>query len=210
MFRFLIVEDDRSTAETLKLVLEDAFPGALVVFAGDVELASQLLSGATRPFDAVVLDSLLPNGRGETVCQHVREQTSYSTVAHITAHDNDPQLASHLKGEHVHKSQRGFVVYKRLNEPWTEELVLLLSRDLFGLRIGRQLDELFGPEGREPSSTATPRGYRTPKESRTNELADLSRDIVDFWDKVGSDVRVRIKQYFYVDDSGRPIRVALL
>jgi DNA-binding response OmpR family regulator len=90
--RLLIVEDNRDISANIADYLEP--------LGHELDFASDGLTGlhlaATRPFDAIVLDLMLPGMDGITLCRTLREQGNVDTpVLMLTARD---QLDDKLEG----------------------------------------------------------------------------------------------------------------
>jgi DNA-binding response OmpR family regulator len=84
MSRVLVVEDEIHLAKGLRFNLEAE--GHSVEVARDGETAVQLLSNGSRtPFDAVVLDVMLPGKDGFTVVRELREMRNFVPVLMLTA-----------------------------------------------------------------------------------------------------------------------------
>jgi two-component system, OmpR family, response regulator len=81
--RILIAEDDRKMARILARGLRDA--GHAVDLVGDGEEA--LLRARAGPYDALVLDLMLPGRDGLSVCRALREGGSELPVLMLTARD---------------------------------------------------------------------------------------------------------------------------
>ena len=77
----LVVEDDADIAELLRLNLADEGYGMEV--APDGEAAITLLDGG--PWDAVILDLMLPGMDGMAVCRHIRALPRYTPIIIISA-----------------------------------------------------------------------------------------------------------------------------
>ena len=89
MARILLVDDDEhfatATAEILQML------GHTVDCADTVKAASKLL--ATRPYDLVLLDLMLPDGSGFHVLEHLPEAGSMR-ITIITGH---PSVKNHVR-----------------------------------------------------------------------------------------------------------------
>lgn len=77
----LVVEDDADIAELLRLNLADEGYGVEV--APDGEAAITLLDGG--PWDAVILDLMLPGMDGMEVCRHIRALPRYTPIIIVSA-----------------------------------------------------------------------------------------------------------------------------
>jgi two-component system OmpR family response regulator len=81
--RILVVEDEVKMAGLLKRALEEE--GYAVDVAGDGPEAVWL--GTENPYDAIVLDVMLPGMDGFAVCRRLREAGRWSPVLMLTARD---------------------------------------------------------------------------------------------------------------------------
>ncbi len=82
--RVLVVEDEAKMASLLKRGLEEE--GYAVDAAGDGRQALWL--GAENPYDAIVLDVMLPDLDGFEICRRLREAGRWSPVLMLTARDD--------------------------------------------------------------------------------------------------------------------------
>jgi len=88
----LLVEDHAELAETVGAYLESS--GYIVDYAADGLSAMHL--AVTEPFDAIILDIMLPGLDGLEVCRRLRDEARLSTpIIMLTARD---QLDDKLKG----------------------------------------------------------------------------------------------------------------
>src|SRR5687768_18585682 len=92
--RLLIVEDDAKMAALLRRGLAEE--GAAVDVAGSGEDA--LWMAATAPYDAVVLDVMLPGADGFETCRRLREDGVWSPVLLLTARDSVEDRVAGLDG----------------------------------------------------------------------------------------------------------------
>ncbi len=84
--RVLVVEDDRKTAELVKLYLERAGYGVVVAYEGDAALERM----RQQEFDLVVLDIMLPGMDGLNVCRQIRLESDVPIImltARVTESD---------------------------------------------------------------------------------------------------------------------------
>ena len=81
--RVLVVEDEVKMAALLRRALEEE--GYAVDLAGRADEALWL--GTENAYDAVVLDVMLPDGDGFSVCRGLREAGRWSPVLMLTARD---------------------------------------------------------------------------------------------------------------------------
>lgn len=81
--KILIVEDEKHLAEGLKFNLEaDGFETEI---AADGEEALELLDRSETPFDAIVLDVMMPRVDGFTVARTLRERSDFTPILMLTA-----------------------------------------------------------------------------------------------------------------------------
>jgi DNA-binding response OmpR family regulator len=90
--RILVVEDETELAAYLKRGLERE--GFAVDVAADGELGLHLAT--TNPYDAVVLDIMLPKLNGYRVCATLREQSNWVPILMLTAKDGEYDEAEAL------------------------------------------------------------------------------------------------------------------
>jgi two-component system, OmpR family, response regulator len=90
--RVLIVEDEVKMAALLKRGLEEE--GYAVDTAGDGQQALWL--GTENPYDAIVLDVMLPDLDGFEICKRLREAGRWSPVLMLTARDDVPDRVAGL------------------------------------------------------------------------------------------------------------------
>src|SRR5712692_10027747 len=83
MSQILIVEDETHIAEGLRFNLEAE--GHRVQVTDNGEEALQRLRSGSQPFDAVVLDVMLPGKDGFTVVRELRQAQNYVPVLILTA-----------------------------------------------------------------------------------------------------------------------------
>ncbi|MEA2476040.1 MAG: hypothetical protein QOC87_239 [Actinomycetota bacterium] len=83
--RVLVVEDERSLASGLKKGLEAEG------FAVDVALdgTDGLWMARENPYDAIVLDIMLPGMNGYRICSALREQSDWTPILMLTAKDGE-------------------------------------------------------------------------------------------------------------------------
>ena len=86
MSRILIVEDEEHIADGLRynLIAE----GHQATVASDGESALNLLLGQRQPFDAILLDVMLPGKDGFTVASELRAAGQYVPILMLTARGN--------------------------------------------------------------------------------------------------------------------------
>ncbi|HBU95970.1 response regulator transcription factor [Leclercia adecarboxylata] len=87
MKQILLVEDDGDIAALLRLNLEDE--GYVITHEADGERALHLL-GQTH-WDAVILDLMLPNVDGLTLCRAIRQRDHYLPVIIISARSSETE-----------------------------------------------------------------------------------------------------------------------
>ena len=81
--RLLLVEDNQRLSKTLKLSLEES--GYVVDTAADGEEGQDLAE--LTPYDAIILDIMLPKRDGLEVCKNLRKQHMRTPILLLTARD---------------------------------------------------------------------------------------------------------------------------
>lgn len=81
--RILVVEDERKIAQAIKKGLEQETFAVDVCYDGDEGLRYAL----DEPYDAIVLDRMLPEKDGVTVCKELRAAGKQTPVLFLTAKD---------------------------------------------------------------------------------------------------------------------------
>jgi len=115
--RILVVDDEASIRELLRIVLEGE--GYRVAEAGTAAAAAALL--ASEPLDLVICDIVLPDGNGLDLVRSHRDRADAPNFVVITAHTTPAQALSALR--------EGAVEY--LSKPFdVEELKLVVSKQL--------------------------------------------------------------------------------
>ena len=136
--RVLVVDDEKSIASALELVLGDE--GYEVTTAGSVAEAIARLQGG-RPFDLVFTDLRLPDATGIELLDRIKADAPDTQVVLITAHGSLDIVIEAIK--------RGAYYY--VEKPFTPEQVLMLAgRALqFGdiRRENKALRQALSPEG---------------------------------------------------------------
>lgn len=90
--RMLVVEDDRNLADALRDGLRAEGFAVDVALDGDAGLAL----ARRNPYDAVVLDLMLPGQHGYEVCRRLRAEEIWTPVLMLTAKDGDYDHADAL------------------------------------------------------------------------------------------------------------------
>jgi DNA-binding response OmpR family regulator len=137
--RILIVEDEQHIAEGLRFNLEAE--GLEPVVASDGERALELLLARRQPFDAVVLDVMLPGKDGFAVAREVRAAGQYVPILMLTARGRPEDVL------------QGFGAGADDYLPKPFELAILLAR-LNGLLRRRRWNERSGqtPSAPQPDT----------------------------------------------------------
>ena len=91
--RILLVEDEQSLAETIKLNLE--LEGCKIVTAGDGRKA--LKAFKNERFDLIILDVMLPELDGFTVCEAIRLEDTEIPILMLTAKSTSSDRVNGLK-----------------------------------------------------------------------------------------------------------------
>jgi DNA-binding response OmpR family regulator len=135
--RILIVEDEQHLADGLRFNFEA--DGHEVVVAPDGERALRLLLGEAPPFDAVVLDVMLPGKDGFTVASEVRAAGQYVPILMLTARSRPEDVL------------RGFAAGADDYLPKPFELAILTAR-VKGLLRRRRWNDMQSSPGSSPGS----------------------------------------------------------
>lgn len=219
MFRFLIIEDIKSTAEQLKALLAESFPDSRddIEVATTVREAQELTDRARDDFyDAVILDLKLPSEPGhypevdESLCLRIKDKPTM--VAHITAFLDDPRVQDHIRRVHTQElTPLSFVLSKR-EVQWASILVEKLKTYLFSSYIDQQMAEIFGGGTTVVAASSAVRNhYRSRGHGcTTHRLASLCRDIEAQWNVLDSGLKTRIRQKFNVETGAAGTQVSLL
>lgn len=223
MFRILIVEDDPFSSSQMKALLDEALrePGDRaphkIDTALNIQTARRLIESAVatkRPYDAIVLDLVLPSQSGqiaefdESLCMTAHTLMPYALVAHITAYDKDDQIRTHVQRCHTEVIDKSFVLSKRAH--FAQELSGRLKAFLFGQQLEERMDDVFGPfQAGEQGVSRIPRRPESVA-SLTHELAALCREVATHWHDLDERTQTRVRAIFYVDDTTETIRVSLL
>ncbi len=93
MKQILLVEDDHDIAALLRLNLEDE--GYAITHEPDGGKALQRLE--KQPWDAVILDLMLPNVDGLEICRRIRQMTRYLPVIIISARSSETDRITGLE-----------------------------------------------------------------------------------------------------------------
>jgi DNA-binding response OmpR family regulator len=83
--RVLVAEDDPDIAHLVELHLRDLPCAVDVVHDGNSALEAAL----AQPYDAIILDIVLPSADGLTVCRALREQRVYTPILMLTARSTE-------------------------------------------------------------------------------------------------------------------------
>src|SRR5687767_14834515 len=145
MSNVLVVEDEQHLADGLRFNLEAE--GYTVDIVGDGEAALSLLLNEAQPFDAVVLDVMLPGKDGFTVASELRASGQFVPVLMLTARGRPEDVL------------RGFESGADDYLPKPFELAILMAR-LKGLQRRRRWNE-------RDSETPEPTPERYSFEGRT-------------------------------------------
>lgn len=93
MKQILLVEDDHDIAALLRLNLEDE--GYAITHEPDGGNALQRLE--KQPWDAVILDLMLPNVDGLEICRRIRQMTRYLPIIIISARSSETDRITGLE-----------------------------------------------------------------------------------------------------------------
>ncbi|MCI0660091.1 MAG: hypothetical protein L0220_03355 [Acidobacteria bacterium] len=208
MFRLLIVEDDENTLNQLQKLFDEEFPDAIVDTAATIKKGMLLIEEAFENrcyYDAAILDLKLPLDVGEAaevdelVCHKIRNLMPDALIVHYTGYPEDKQILQHVKNAHTGPHDPRTSIISKLKSGWSIELLRKAKMYLYGCRIEKQIDLLFGSRSREPSGG-----------SLTHNIAMLQRDIIVHWNDLDQMLQERIKSIFHVDADSLPIRISLI
>ncbi|MBF8193603.1 response regulator transcription factor [Nonomuraea sp. K274] len=157
--RLLVVDDEPALREALQSSLE--FEGYAVVTANDGHAALEELSAS--PYDAVLLDIMMPRLDGLTACRRLRASGNHIPVLMLTARD--------AVGDRVSGLDAGADDY--LVKPF--ELDELLARVRALLRRGALNSADAAPEGATLSYADLRMDPATREVTRGERLLDLTR-----------------------------------
>lgn len=94
MARILVVEDEENVATALRRGLEREGFAVDVARTGD----EGLWMATEHPYDAIILDIMLPNMSGYRVCSSLREADIWTPILMLTAKDGEYDQAEALDG----------------------------------------------------------------------------------------------------------------
>jgi CheY-like chemotaxis protein len=109
MSRLLVVDDDADTLEALAFILADHHE--VKTASNGLEALALLEAG---PFDAVVLDLMMPMMDGETLIARMRDASIIVPVVLASASSDITLLAARLGVEHVSKPYEISVLEEKL------------------------------------------------------------------------------------------------
>jgi DNA-binding response OmpR family regulator len=90
--QILVAEDDRRMAELLRKTLTEEGHGVVVAYEGREAFEIALYS----PFDAIVLDVMLPGMSGTAVARKLREARNQTPILMLTARDSPADIVAGL------------------------------------------------------------------------------------------------------------------
>ncbi len=153
MQRILVVDDERSMREVLKIMLEKE--GYIVSLASSGEAARSMIE--TNPFDLILTDMRMPNGGGLVVLESAKKTNPHVPVIVMTAYASTENrleamrigafdyISKPFKNDEVH-----LIVKKALEQEGLRQENLLLRKELddrygFCNIIGKspQMEEVF-------------------------------------------------------------------
>lgn len=157
LVRILVVEDEFKMAGLLRRGFQEE--GYAVDVVGTAEEAVWM--GTENSYDALILDVMLPDGDGFSVCRRLREAKSWAPVLMLTARDGvDDRVAGLDSGadDYLTKpfSVRELIARARalLRRSGTAEIVAAEAAEIGGLRIDFKKREVV-VEGRGVHLTPT-------------------------------------------------------
>ena len=146
--RILVVEDEERLASYVKQGLEAE--GYSVDIAGDGELG--LAMAETQPYDAVVLDIMLPKLNGYKVCARLRKAGNWVPILMLTAKDGEYDEA-----EALDTGADDF-----LRKPFSFVVLMARLRALIRRKLGERPAVLrVGDLSLDPASRVVKRGEQT-------------------------------------------------
>jgi DNA-binding response OmpR family regulator len=145
--RVLVVEDTIRIADAVKVGLEQEGYAVDVEYDGE----SGLLAGLNEPYDVIVLDVMLPDQDGFTVCKKLRDSKITTPVLMLTAKTQDRDIIEGLNA--------GADDY--LAKPFSFEVLLARIRALLRRPTDLVSDDLFvGDLSMSVSSRTVKRDHR--------------------------------------------------
>jgi len=206
--RILLVEDIEGTRCNLETLIHMHICGCIIESARFVEEAVQLIQRSQADYDVAILDFKLPLRRGEPeevnddVCGLLKATAPNVAVAHCSSFLGDEKVKTHLKKHHAGRPEdiHAFPAYSKSNANYAQILVDDLKSYIYGKRIGRQIDALFGIPDPSMRSALV--------DSVTDPLSTLCRDIANYWKflKIDSDCK-KIQTHFEITSIGTAARV---
>jgi len=206
--RILLVEDIEGTRRNLETLIHMHICGCIVESARFVEDALQLIQRSQADYDVAILDFQLPVRMGEAVevndevCCLLKATAPKVAVAHCSSFLGHPKVQAHLDKHHAGRPEdiHAFPAYSKSNANYAQILVDDLKSYIYGKRLGRQIDALFGIPDPSMRSALV--------DSVTNPLSTLCRDIANYWKflKIDSD-RKKIQAHFEITSVGTTARV---
>jgi two-component system invasion response regulator UvrY len=116
----LVVDDHRAVRVRLKLLLEEAFPGALVRQAKDVRQLMKLTR--SQPWDVVLLDISLPDRSGLDVLPEIKREHPETRVLIVSNHPEEQYGAASLRA-----GASGYVTKGKAPEQLADAIRTVLS-----------------------------------------------------------------------------------
>jgi len=205
MPRFLIVEDNPDTLDSLVLVIRTEFPDAEIETAATLKRAGLLVSETQSPYDVAILDVMLPEARGEqpeadvNLCRRIAEREKAMRVMHITAYPEESPVRLHLAEFHSKYDDVRASWYSKLEKDWVDKLLKDLKAFIHGNRIRAKHKALLGASEAAPAEGHAALRTAGAGGGLTFALADLCLDITEHWDDLGPKDQKLIGRDFWVD-----------
>jgi CheY-like chemotaxis protein len=206
MPRFLIVEDDLPTLESLELVIRTEFPDAEIETAATLKRAGLLVSETQSPYDVAILDVMLPEEEvGQQpdpdvmLCRRIADLGKALRVMHITAHAAEEPVKDHLADFHSKYDDVRASWYSKMDSAWMANLLNDLKAFIHGNRIRAKYVALLGASGAAPAEGYAARRPAGAGGGLTFSLADLCLDVAEHWDDMGPKDQKLIGRDFWVD-----------
>ena len=205
MPRFLIVEDDPPTLESLELVIRTEFPDAVIETSATLNRARLLVSETQSPYDVAILDVMLPEEVGQQpepdvrLCLRIAALGKALRLMHITACADEEPVKDHLADFHSKYDDVRASWYSKMDSAWMANLLNDLKAFIHGNRIRAKHEALFGASGDAPTEGYAARRPGGAGGGLTFDLADLCLDITEHWEDLGPMDQKLIGRDFWVD-----------
>jgi CheY-like chemotaxis protein len=219
MFHMLIVEDNPDTLELMCEYLEEAYKDACIHPAKSIREA---LDGIAKVkargerFKIAILDFALPQNYGEQPdietkwLQEVQRAMTYDgAVFHITSYPDDLRIKRYMQEQLKNPlSGRPLLVPKNEDNTWTLTLYATIDTILASNRIIAQMDHFFPVRKEGQEAVGRGRFGSGLQTDPSHDLAALCREAAEKWTALDEDLKDRIREVLYVNESD-PKRVTV-